>query len=178
MSSDHRNVLNEMNDYLQFLRNAIVNRTDCAVDLCKIQSRRRILTYIEDDVEVDKTYSYIYSIKVEVSMIKLDVRCRKGFVMDFYIDNDSVRPAYNHYVYPCILLQEDWSQRMSLEEQDEVRAIINWWWDTYIPCILQPAERKRAAVQVFKEELAANVWHPRRVEKILEAGGFELLDSL
>jgi hypothetical protein len=35
---------------------------------------------------------------------------------------------------------------------------------------------KRTAI--FKEDLVAAVWHPRRVEKWLEAGGFELLEAL
>ena len=30
----------------------------------------------------------------------------------------------------------------------------------------------------FKEELMMNVWHPRRVERILEIGGWDLLDNL
>ena len=32
-------------------------------------------------------------------------------------------------------------------------------------------------IQPFKEELMAAAWHPNRVEKWLEAGGFELFDS-
>ena len=31
---------------------------------------------------------------------------------------------------------------------------------------------------IFKEDLIAAAWHPRRVEKWLEIGGFELLDTL
>ena len=31
---------------------------------------------------------------------------------------------------------------------------------------------------VYKEELIATVWHPRRVERLLEMGGFELLEAL
>lgn len=33
-------------------------------------------------------------------------------------------------------------------------------------------------IQPFKEELMAAAWHPRRVEKWLELGGFEMLDAL
>jgi hypothetical protein len=31
--------------------------------------------------------------------------------------------------------------------------------------------------KIIKEDLIKEVWHPRRVEKLLEIGGFELLDS-
>jgi len=35
-----------------------------------------------------------------------------------------------------------------------------------------------AACRAYKEDLMAETWHPRRVQKILDIGGFELLDHL
>jgi len=35
-----------------------------------------------------------------------------------------------------------------------------------------------AACRAYKEDLMAATWHPRRVQKILDIGGFELLDHL
>jgi hypothetical protein len=42
-------------------------------------------------------------------------------------------------------------------------------------CFLEDMTKRTA---IFKEDLVAAVWHPRRVEKWLEAGGFELLEAL
>jgi hypothetical protein len=35
-----------------------------------------------------------------------------------------------------------------------------------------------AACRAYKEDLMANTWHPRRVQKFLDLGGFELLDQM
>ena len=35
-----------------------------------------------------------------------------------------------------------------------------------------------AACRAYKEDLMAETWHPRRVQKILDIGGFELLDEM
>ena len=37
--------------------------------------------------------------------------------------------------------------------------------------------RQKARCALLKEELIAAFWHPRRVEKMLEQGGWELVDS-
>lgn len=44
----------------------------------------------------------------------------------------------------------------------------------------QEASKKRCQerTEAVKEDLIASVWHPRRVEKWLEVGGFELLEAL
>jgi hypothetical protein len=43
-----------------------------------------------------------------------------------------------------------------------------------------PRSKKRSQerCKIIKEELMMSAWHPRRVEKWLEAGGFELLEAL
>jgi hypothetical protein len=46
--------------------------------------------------------------------------------------------------------------------------------DLYWDFLEDMAER----TAIYKEDLIAAVWHPRRVEKWLEAGGFELLEAL
>jgi hypothetical protein len=44
------------------------------------------------------------------------------------------------------------------------------WWDRIGPWCYERAEQKAAQVELFKEELAAAVWAPARVERWLEAG--------
>jgi hypothetical protein len=39
-------------------------------------------------------------------------------------------------------------------------------------------QRTQERCRIIKEDLMKTVWHPRRVEKWLEAGGFELLEAL
>lgn len=39
-------------------------------------------------------------------------------------------------------------------------------------------KKMKGRIQPFKEELIAAAWHPKRVERWLEMGGFELLDAL
>jgi hypothetical protein len=39
-------------------------------------------------------------------------------------------------------------------------------------------ERSQERCKIIKEELMMTAWHPKRVEKWLEAGGFELLEAL
>jgi hypothetical protein len=52
--------------------------------------------------------------------------------------------------------------------------------DTIREELLEKATRLRAVQNclLIKEELMMNVWHPRRVERILDMGGCELLDNL
>jgi len=52
--------------------------------------------------------------------------------------------------------------------------------DTFIQRynIEQEKKRSKRRSSAIHEELASVVWHPSRVEKYLEIGGFELLDSL
>jgi hypothetical protein len=38
-------------------------------------------------------------------------------------------------------------------------------------------KRCQERARLIKEDLIAAVWHPRRVEKMLDEGGFELIDS-
>jgi hypothetical protein len=49
--------------------------------------------------------------------------------------------------------------------------------DIYVRGQLAPFVRTMKRTQVFKEELMQNVWHPRRIEKLLEIGGEEALDN-
>jgi hypothetical protein len=52
--------------------------------------------------------------------------------------------------------------------------------DTIREELLEKATRLRAIQNclLVKEELMMNVWHPRRIERILDMGGCELLDNL
>lgn len=47
---------------------------------------------------------------------------------------------------------------------------VRGWWDRVGPWCYERAEQKARQVAMFKEELAAAVWAPARVEKWLEAG--------
>lgn len=47
---------------------------------------------------------------------------------------------------------------------------VRGWWDRVGPWCYERAEQKAAQVAKFKEELAAAVWAPARVERWLEAG--------
>jgi len=38
-------------------------------------------------------------------------------------------------------------------------------------------KRCQERARLIKEDLIAAVWHPRRVKKMLDEGGFELIDS-
>jgi hypothetical protein len=172
-----QHLFSELQETLQFLR-AAIQRIGFTVDTCEIQ-RRRNFSYIRREyVQPIHTHTHIYTLKVYIAKQKEHVKCRKGFLLDFYIRDGEITPLYRHYVYPMILLQSDWSYRITLDEQVDVSEMIHWWWASYVPPLSRRAHKKQAQVAVFKEELVANVWHPRRVEKILEAGGFELLDSL
>ena len=172
-----QHLFSELRETLQFLR-AAIQRIGFTVDTCEIQ-RRRNHSYINREYVLPiHTNKHIYTLKVYIAKQKERVRCRKGFLLDFYIREGEITPLYRHYVYPMVLLQGDWSHRITLDEQVDVSEMIHWWWATYIPSLMARAEKKESQVSVFKEELVAAAWHPRRVEKILEAGGFELLDSL
>lgn len=54
------------------------------------------------------------------------------------------------------------------------------WRDYSLRCLDEEASAQRAneRSRILLEELVASVWHPRRVEKLLEIGGFELLEAL
>ena len=172
-----QHLFSELRETLQFLR-AAIQKIGFTVDTCEIQ-RRQNHSYIHRDYVMPiHTNKHIYTLKVYIAKQKERVRCRKGFLLDFYIREEEITPLYRHYVYPMVLLQEDWSHRITLDEQVDISEMIHWWWATYIPALMRRPEKKKSQVSVFKEELVAAVWHPRRVEKILEVGGFELLDSL
>lgn len=65
---------------------------------------------------------------------------------------------------PHLRFKEEWSRERF---QDMLYEVMSY-----------HQKRVKDRIQPFKEELIAAAWHPRRVEKWLEMGGFELLDSL
>lgn len=50
--------------------------------------------------------------------------------------------------------------------------------DFYVEGELVPFVRTMVRTETFKEELMMNVWHPRRIERLLELGGDEALDNV
>lgn len=53
------------------------------------------------------------------------------------------------------------------------QAILNWFYAIQFQKIRRVAKARMA---ILKEELMAAAWHPKRVERLLEAGGFEAID--
>ncbi len=55
----------------------------------------------------------------------------------------------------------------------------NWVFKTWFHSVRSQKERSvaKARIATYKEELMAATWHPRRVERLLLAGGFEALDD-
>ncbi len=170
-------LFSELQETLQFLR-AAIQRIGFTVDTCEIERRRNYSHIRREYVDPIHTNTHIYTLKVYIAKQKEGIRCRRGYLLDFYIRDGGITQCWRHVVYPMILPQDDWSRRLTIDEQIDVSEMIHWWWATYIPPLSRRTEKKQRQVSLFKEELVANVWHPRRVEKILEAGGFELLDSL
>ncbi len=70
-----------------------------------------------------------------------------------------------------ITLEED-------ESMDSYRARWDLWWDEQDRLAEETAsmERSQGRCRELRQDLMAEVWHPRRVEKLIEAGAWDVLD--
>jgi hypothetical protein len=66
-----------------------------------------------------------------------------------------------------------WTQRDYLTHP--VRVAIHAWFQAML--FNRQRVKAKARIALYKEELMAAAWHPRRVERLLAAGGFDALDD-
>ena len=113
-----------------------------------------------------------------------------GFFDDDYF-NRPYKPYLSYYEKnPSELTDDEFEQRVSIEVENNLRRIYNSFpldvrrtLDRVLKIKddLDVEWRRRscmAACRAYKEDLMAATWHPRRVQKILDIGGFELLDHM
>ena len=108
------------------------------------------------------------------------LRSQRTFHGDEFCVDDQREWSRNYYV------DEFWGEHASEVPRDEdgvvlVKDAFEWTTkyidDFYVEGELVPFVRTMQRMESIKEELMMNVWHPRRIERLIEIGGEEALDN-